>query len=338
MRSNFCIMAMLFFKNTSPFHHSIYNRFKINNDFWIKSPRFLSYFENKRRSDSSDFTIMKSKNDKTDNMYDDMKHGHKYLPKTENQHKYIQALSNKNISLIVSVGPAGTGKTLFSCMYAIKELKKKNIEKIILTRPVISVDEEIGFLPGDINTKMAPWTRPIFDIFLEFFSQKELDYMLQNNVIEICPLAFMRGRTFKNTWIIADEMQNSSPNQIIMITTRLGNNSKIVITGDLFQSDRVEENGLKVFLGKLKKYQKNGGILDDIAVCSLENNDIERSKIVAKVLNIWFNSLDNVNSSKNTSQLYYGYNSKNSNDDNDAAMIPLETLPKKWNNINPESL
>jgi len=189
--------------------------------------------------------------------------------------------------LIFSVGPAGTGKTLFACMYAIQELKKKNIDKIVLTRPVVTVDEDIGFLPGDINNKMDPWTRPIFDIFLEVFPQRELDMMVQNGVIEICPLAFMRGRTFKRAFILSDEMQNSSPNQMMMIATRIGEGSKMVITGDLNQSDRAGENGLKHFLGKIGDFERRGGDLDGLAVCFLENRDVERSPIVAKVLSIW---------------------------------------------------
>jgi len=216
--------------------------------------------------------------------------GHKkplYLPKSENQQKYVDALNRRSISLIFSVGPAGTGKTLFACMYAIQELKKKNIDKIVLTRPVVTVDEDIGFLPGDINNKMDPWTRPIFDIFLEVFPQRELDMMVQNGVIEICPLAFMRGRTFKRAFILSDEMQNSSPNQMMMIATRIGEGSKMVITGDLNQSDRAGENGLKHFLGKIGDFERRGGDLDGLAVCFLENGDIERSPIVAKVLNIW---------------------------------------------------
>jgi phosphate starvation-inducible PhoH-like protein len=210
-----------------------------------------------------------------------------YLPKSENQQKYVDALNRRSISLIFSVGPAGTGKTLFACMYAIQELKKKNIDKIVLTRPVVTVDEDIGFLPGDINNKMDPWTRPIFDIFLEVFPQRELDMMVQNGVIEICPLAFMRGRTFKRAFILSDEMQNSSPNQMMMIATRIGEGSKMVITGDLNQSDRAGENGLKHFLDKIWSFERRGGDLDGLAVCFLENGDIERSPIVAKVLDIW---------------------------------------------------
>jgi len=255
-----------------------------------------------------------------------------YLPKTENQQKYVDALNQHNISLIFSVGPAGTGKTLFACMHAIQELKKKNIEKIVLTRPVVTVDEEIGFLPGDINRKMDPWTRPIFDIFLEVFSQRELDLMIQNGIIEICPLAFMRGRTFKKTFILSDEMQNSSPNQMMMIATRIGLGSKMVITGDLNQSDRdsikTGDNGLKHFLNKIDIFGLQGGELNGLAVCFLENCDIERSPIVSKVLDIWSykeNPSFPTNNGKNT--CYITKFTQNKPRENDAAMIPIQHIP-----------
>lgn len=258
-----------------------------------------------------------------------------YLPKSENQQKYVDDLNNPDVSLILSVGPAGTGKTLFACMYAIQELKNNNIKKIILTRPVVTVDEEIGFLPGDINRKMDPWTRPIFDIFLEVFSQRELDLMIQNAVIEICPLAFMRGRTFKNAFILSDEMQNSTPNQMMMIATRIGDGSKMVITGDLKQSDRKDENGLNHFLNKIDTFEKKGGELKGVSVCMLENKDIERSPIVAKVLDIW-SGIINTNCSTNNSTInkkneplfWIPPASNHSKYSLDAALIPANSLPK----------
>jgi phosphate starvation-inducible PhoH-like protein len=179
-----------------------------------------------------------------------------YRPKNKNQQKYVDALQNKNTSMVVNIGPAGTGKTLFACHAAIQELRRGNIQKIILTRPVVSVDEEIGFLPGNLVTKMDPWTRPIFDILLEFYSQTDIDTMIRNGVIEISPLAFMRGRTFKRAFIIADEMQNSSPNQMLMLITRIGMESKMVITGDLNQSDRGVNNGLADFVKRLRHKKK----------------------------------------------------------------------------------
>ena len=178
-----------------------------------------------------------------------------YKPKTTNQELYVKYLNDPTTKILFAVGPAGTGKTMLACNQAIKELKSGNIQKIVITRPVVPVEEEeIGFLPGNINKKMDPWTRPIFDIFYEFYQKKDVEAMLYNNVIEISPLAFMRGRTFKHSYIIADEMQNSSPNQMLMLTTRIGEGSKMVITGDLKQSDRGINSGLQDFINKYKTY------------------------------------------------------------------------------------
>ena len=207
-----------------------------------------------------------------------------YSPRSANQKKYVDILNNQNTTLVFGIGPAGTGKTLFACSAAIRDLKHGKIQKIVLTRPVVPVEEELGFLPGNIKHKMDPWTRPIFDIFLEYYSQKDIDAMVHGGVIEISPLGFMRGRTFKKCFIIADEMQNSSPNQMLMLTTRIGLGSKMVVTGDLNQSDRVNDNGLKIFMDKIRKYNgdKNG-----IEICELENDDIERSAVVSQILNIF---------------------------------------------------
>jgi len=212
-----------------------------------------------------------------------------YRPKSYNQENYVNSLNDNSYKIIVGIGPAGTGKTMFACQKAIIQLKTQEINKIIITRPAVTVEEEIGFLPGNINKKMDPWTKPIFDIFLEFFSKPELDLMLLNNKIEICPLAFMRGRTFKNAFIIADEMQNSSPNQMKMLTTRLGDNSRIVITGDLKQSDILTENGLNDLVTKINYYDKvnKNHSFNMINIIEFNNTDIERSEIVKKVIEIY---------------------------------------------------
>jgi phosphate starvation-inducible PhoH-like protein len=124
----------------------------------------------------------------------------KYNPKTPNQKEYKKSLYDKNIDLLFCTGSAGTGKTLFACNYAIDILKKKEINKIIITRPTVSIEENIGFLPGDIKAKMHPFTIPIFDIFTEYYTKKELDIMIHENIIEIAPLCYMQGRTFKNSY------------------------------------------------------------------------------------------------------------------------------------------
>lgn len=208
-----------------------------------------------------------------------------YNPRTLNQKKYVESINNNQIT--IGIGPAGTGKTLFACAYAVNQLQQNKISKIILTRPIVTVEEDLGYLPGKLNSKMEPWTRPIFDIFLEYYDQRSLTSMLNNNVIEIAPLAYMRGRTFKNAIIIADEMQNSSPNQMMMVTTRIGENSKLLITGDLNQSDRYEDNGLKDLLGKLTRYKGNAS---DIGICHFTYEDVQRSKIVETLLQVYENT------------------------------------------------
>lgn len=207
-----------------------------------------------------------------------------YKPKTVNQELYLRFLNDDNVKIVLGVGPAGCGKTLFACHRAIEELRSGNIEKIVVTRPMVAVeDESVGFLPGDMNQKMAPWTRPIFDIFGEYYDVDDLNEMVRKGVIEISPLAYMRGRTFKNSFIIADEMQNSTPNQMMMVTTRLGQDSKMVITGDLKQSDRGRDNGLVDFLGKVKAAGPSQGF----GYVELGTSDVQRSAIVARVLDMY---------------------------------------------------
>ena len=134
---------------------------------------------------------------------------------------------------------------------------------------------------------MDPWTKPVFDLFLEQYSKSELDNLIYGNTIEICPLAFMRGRTFKNAFIIADEMQNSSPNQMKMLTTRIGINTKLVITGDIKQTDMVKDNGLVDFINRIKFHDNNNNTTDLIQSIELDNDDIERSEVVKKVIQIY---------------------------------------------------
>jgi len=242
-----------------------------------------------------------------------------YKPKTENQHIYVNVLNSIDDSITIVVGPAGTGKTLMACNIAINYLKESKIDKIIITRPVVPVEEEIGFLPGSLEKKMDPWTRPIFDIFEEFYSKKEINNMINNGQIEISPLGFMRGRTFKKAFIIADEMQNSSPNQMYMLLTRIGVNSRMVITGDLEQSDRLENNGLKDLI---EKYELKGN-LTKINLIKLNKNDIQRSELVNQVIHLY--EKNNVNNSvilnKNISTNKYILSKRGFDD---AALIPYK--------------
>jgi len=180
-------------------------------------------------------------------------------------------------------GPAGTGKTLFATEYGVQNFLLGSFEKLVFTRPSVSVDEDLGYLPGTIEEKMAPWVRPIYDILYQFVTPNEVKQYMEDKVIEIAPLGFMRGRTFKNTWIVADEMQNSSVSQMKMLLTRLGENSRLIITGDLEQYDRPNEtNGLEDFLNKFK-----GKRSSSITSFQFERNDIQREDVVKEVLDIY---------------------------------------------------
>jgi phosphate starvation-inducible PhoH-like protein len=265
-----------------------------------------------KRSYSSSPLMMRVKKSDLSNLFRDiepvLRKGRsaspQYNPRTESQKAYVSALSNEEVPIVFGIGPAGCGKTLFACLSAIEQLKGGKIKKMILTRPIVPVEEEeIGFLPGNLAKKMDPWTRPIFDTLLEFYSQKDLDNMLHNGVIEISPLAFMRGRTFKHSFIIADEMQNSTPNQMLMLTTRIGDNSKMVITGDLKQTDRIQSNGLLDIIEKVESYQKdlmpyNRDTREvfpikykkDIDIVRMTDVDVQRSPIVTRILDIYQHS------------------------------------------------
>lgn len=204
-------------------------------------------------------------------------------PKNESQARYMRALNKTHNKIIIATGPAGTGKTLIGTEYGIREFLTGNYEKLIFTRPAVSADEDLGYLPGTLEDKMAPWVRPIYDILYKFISPQEVTMMLTEKIIEIAPMAYMRGRTFKNTWIVADECQNTNVNQFKMLLTRLGENSRMVITGDLDQHDRHDEiNGLADFLDKFKGCRSS-------SISSIEFNkgDIEREEVIKEVLDIY---------------------------------------------------
>jgi len=210
------------------------------------------------------------------------KHRVTLLPRNRNQENYLQKLQDDSKSIVFAIGPAGTGKTLLAVQNGIKMYQEGLVDKIIVTRPAVSVDEDLGFLPGTLNEKMAPWTRPIFDVLGEYYQQKDIENMLYEGIIEISPLAYMRGRTFKNAYIIADEMQNATQNQMKMLLTRLGENSKMVVTGDLNQADRLKDNGLIDFIGKIE-----GRKLSHIDVVRFDSCDIERHNAVREVLDLY---------------------------------------------------
>jgi len=200
-----------------------------------------------------------------------------------NQKLYLTKLYEEATSIVLAIGPAGTGKTMLAVQFGVKLFQEGKVDKIIVTRPAVSVDEDLGFLPGTLNEKMAPWTRPIFDVLGEYYQTKEIAKMLEEGVIEISPLAYMRGRTFKNAYIVADEMQNATVNQMKMLLTRLGEGSKMVVTGDLAQADRVSDNGLIDFCNLLEKKQ----YLEHIDIIRFDSKDIERHNAVKEVLAVY---------------------------------------------------
>ena len=197
------------------------------------------------------------------------------FPKTPGQCKYALALrSNKPI--VIGTGPAGSGKTMLACQIALEHVAKYQRPKIVLTRPIVAADEDMGYLPGDMDQKMEPWTKPMFDIFEQYFSYNQID-----RFVKIEPLGYMRGRTFNNTLIIADEMQNATPNQMKMLLTRVGEGTKLIVTGDIQQSDLGSENGLEDLI-----YRMQCQDLEYITHVEMEDEDIVRHPAVKEVLSI----------------------------------------------------
>jgi len=178
--------------------------------------------------------------------------------------------------IIVATGPAGSGKTMLACHVGMEHINTVFRGKVVLTRPIVAADEDMGYLPGDMDKKMEPWTRPMFDIFEKYLSHNQMD-----RCITIEPLGYMRGRTFNNTIIIADEMQNSTPNQMKMLLTRVGTNTRLIVTGDLQQSDLGPENGLSELVYKL-----HGLDLEYITHVEMTDDDIVRHPAVNEVLKV----------------------------------------------------
>ena len=206
----------------------------------------------------------------------------KIYPRNRAQENYLLTLSDTGKDVVFGIGPAGTGKTLIAVLTAVKLFKEGSIDKIIVTRPAVSVDENLGFLPGTLEQKMAPWTRPVFDVLRDYFTANEITGMIDEGVIEIAPLAYMRGRTFKNSFILADEMQNATKSQMKMLLTRLGQGSMMAVTGDLAQADRREDNGLINFTRLLKNSEST-----HLDVVHFNQGDIERHQAVREVLHVY---------------------------------------------------
>jgi phosphate starvation-inducible PhoH-like protein len=202
------------------------------------------------------------------------------------QRVYADLLANASVSVVVATGPAGSGKTMLACREAARLLLDGRMDRVIMTRPVVTVrEEDLGYLPGGIGSKMDPYMRPLLDTFGEMIPEHEIMALIKSKRIEICPLGFMRGRTFKRSFIIADEMQNACPAQMLMLLTRLGMDSRMAITGDLAQSDvsRVS-NGLRDLMERLSLCDDGLGLIRSV---ELGDSDVHRSEVVKSVLKLY---------------------------------------------------
>ena len=203
----------------------------------------------------------------------------KILPRTQNQKNYFELLNSKDI--VFAYGPAGTGKTFLAVAKAVASLQKGIVKKIILSRPAVEAGEKLGFLPGDLKEKVDPFLRPIYDALYEMMPYDQVEKKITNNIIEIAPIAFMRGRTLEDCYIILDEAQNTTKIQMKMFLTRLGKNSKMVVVGDNTQIDLISKNdsGLIDASKKLKN-------IKDIGFIELDQRDVVRHEVVRKIINV----------------------------------------------------
>lgn len=198
-------------------------------------------------------------------------------PKTLGQKKYCEAIENNTITF--GIGPAGTGKTYLAVAMAVTAFRAKEVDKIILTRPAVEAGEKLGFLPGDLQSKVDPYLRPLYDALFDMFGAESFQKYQERGSIEVAPLAYMRGRTLDDSFIILDEAQNTTPEQMKMFLTRLGFNSKMVITGDITQIDLPD--GKKSGLKKVMRILKN---VDDIEMCKFSQRDVVRHKLVQDII------------------------------------------------------
>jgi len=205
------------------------------------------------------------------------------IPRSEKQKEYVRALRQKDI--IISAGPAGTGKTFLAVAVGLTMLLEKKIERIILSRPAVEAGERLGFLPGDMKEKVDPYLRPLYDSLYDLFDFEKIQRMIEIGDIEIAPLAFMRGRTLKNSFAILDEAQNATDTQIKMFLTRIGENSKIVVNGDPTQIDLPNKN-----ISGLTRSKKLLGHLNEIEVVDFDHSDVVRHPLVSKIVKAYSNN------------------------------------------------
>ncbi|MAV55974.1 MAG: phosphate starvation-inducible protein PhoH [Candidatus Pelagibacter sp.] len=210
------------------------------------------------------------------------------IPKSEKQSKYLKALLNEDI--VISLGPAGTGKSYLAVSVAVNMLMEKKVEKVILSRPAVEAGERLGFLPGDMKEKVDPYLRPLYDALYDLFGYEKVQRKIESGEIEIAPLAFMRGRTLKNSFAILDEAQNASLTQIKMFLTRIGENSKIVVNGDPSQIDLMNKNHSGLI--QSTKILKN---VKEIKCIELDHTDVVRHPLVSKIIQAYQQKTDDKN-------------------------------------------
>jgi phosphate starvation-inducible PhoH-like protein len=205
---------------------------------------------------------------------------------TRMQQSYVNILNNPVKSLVVCTGPAGTGKTLFACRTALEHLKERKVGNIVITKPLVSVEgEDLGFLPGNMRSKMSPWIESYLDIFKDYYPMHQIEDMMKKETIKLAPLAYCRGNTYTNSFVICDESQNTTPRQLKMLLTRLGERSKMVIVGDVEQQDNSGLSGLSDFLIRYE-----GKSYEEIALVKLGEEDVCRSSLVKYILSLYQNS------------------------------------------------
>ena len=264
----------------------VYGDPEILDEFEIRLERLIKYFNKYNKLDENSIERILTSNGKEEeerkfgDKSDILVHGVSgkiIKPQTENQRKMVQLM--KENDLLFAVGPAGTGKTYTSVALAVKALKEKDVRRIILTRPAVESGENLGFLPGDLKEKLDPYMQPLYDGLRDMIPSEKLQAYIENGTIQIAPLAFMRGRTLDNAFVILDEAQNTTHAQMKMFLTRMGKNAKFVITGDPGQIDlpRKQVSGLKEALLALKSIEGVGQIF-------LDDKDVVRHRLVKKII------------------------------------------------------
>ena len=267
----------------------IFGESALLDEFEIRLGRLIKYFNNYNKLDENSMERILTSNGKEEKaaaskrVKDILVHGvagRLIKPQTENQRKMV-ALMAKN-DMLFAVGPAGTGKTYTAVALAVRALKEKEVRKIILTRPAVESGENLGFLPGDLKEKLDPYMQPLYDALRDMIPHEKLESYIEKGVIQIAPLAFMRGRTLDNAFVILDEAQNTTHNQMKMFLTRMGKSAKFIITGDPGQIDlpRKQVSGLKESLLALKD-------INGIAQVFLDDKDVVRHKLVRSIISAY---------------------------------------------------